>query len=171
MYCENQVQQALLESGITKLYHFTDARNIGSIKRLGGLYSWCYLMQKGFDPEYFGGNELSRRLDGYRGLANYVHLSFCEDHPMRYRLQQSGRDIRLLEINLSVINERTKFSDINATSTNANIGEGLSGFQNVNVRAVQRTYVKRTDPDFELHQAEALILRCVPLSAIMNIGF
>lgn len=37
----------LRKSGITCLYHFTSRRNLESIKRQGGLYSWWYMHQHG----------------------------------------------------------------------------------------------------------------------------
>lgn len=39
--------QHLRNNGITCLYHFTSRRNLESIKRPGGLYSWWYMDQHG----------------------------------------------------------------------------------------------------------------------------
>lgn len=167
-YSGSEVSKALKKAGIKKLYHFTDINNIYSISRLKGLYSWDYLKKHGFSNKYFGGDSLSRKLDQNKDLQNYVHLSFCSDHPMAFRLQQEGRQLILLEIDVDILDENTKFSNMNAVSNDAKIGQGLSGLSLVDIKATQRQYVRRDDPDFPYHQAEALVSTFIPLSAILN---
>lgn len=164
----SDVAQRLRECGVSKLYHFTNIENVSSIKKLGGLYSRRALVNRGISSDSFGGNYLSSYLDERLGLDNYVHLSFCSDHPMKYRLEQKGYTLVQFEINISVVDRRTVFSNVNATSSSAKIASGLDGFNLVKLSATRRTYVCRDDPDFEYHQAEALVPNFIPLSAISN---
>ena len=66
----------LRSQGITKLYHFTDMANIQSIIDNGGLYSWVACENRGITIKKPGGSDTSRSLDSYRGLGNYVRLSW-----------------------------------------------------------------------------------------------
>lgn len=108
-------KRVLEDNGIRYLYHFTDRRNIPSIKRHGGLLSWHYCKINGIVIPCQGGDYNSQELDKKYGLEDFVRLSFCEDHPMAFRLQQSGSDIVILKIKTDVVWLRnTLFSDINA---------------------------------------------------------
>ena len=70
-------KQVLENNGIRYLYHFTDRRNIPSIKRHGGLLSWSYCEKHKIDIPNPGGGNLSRNLDEMRNLQDYVRLSFA----------------------------------------------------------------------------------------------
>ena len=59
---------------ITWLYHFTDTRNLPSIKKLGGLYSRHQLKKMGLDGYHTGGNQWSLDADEMFGMEKYVHL-------------------------------------------------------------------------------------------------
>lgn len=80
-----------MDPGIRTLYHFTDRRNLTSIRELGGLYSWAKLQEMDVEVEVPGGNDLSHRLDVHKGLDTYVHLCFRDHHPMEYFARQEGR--------------------------------------------------------------------------------
>ena len=63
-----------------QLYHFTDPRNLESI-RLFGLMSWQQLIQQ--DIGHFPGSDKdSRRIDARKCLENYVHLCLFPEHSM-----------------------------------------------------------------------------------------
>jgi hypothetical protein len=70
-------------------YHFTDVRNLPSIK-LNGLLSLSRLTEAGanFAP---GGNQWSHDADRYKGVDHHVHLSFSPNHPMEHVARQDGR--------------------------------------------------------------------------------
>lgn len=163
------MESYLRSRGITKLYHFTSYENLNSIKRTGGLLSWkrCYERRLKYVG---GGNSLSRDLDRRQGLEDYVRLSFCADHPMKYRLEQQGHSLFLLQIDLSILSvPGVKFSDMNATDSHATIQGGINGLKNVKLEATQRSYVRKDDEDFKYHQAEILVPRTVPLEYIKNL--
>jgi ssDNA thymidine ADP-ribosyltransferase, DarT len=65
-------------------YHFTDTRNLPSIRALG-LLRLAELKRRGIVVPAPGGNEWSQEADVRRGLDEYVHLCFFDEHPMEYR--------------------------------------------------------------------------------------
>lgn len=160
----------LRRNGIKYLYHFTDVRNLASIKRYGGLFSWKYCDDHGIVIPCQGGDDSSRYLDTKYGLQDYVRLSFCNDHPMAWRLQQSGSEIKVLRIKIDVaLLKDTLFSDINAADSGHTHGSCLEYLENVNFSAVKRNYVRKNDPDFKPHQAEVMVKTFIPLKYIENI--
>jgi len=100
-----------------RLFHFTDSRNLVSIRR-HGLMSWQQLVWRGIQ-HVAGSNDLSRRLDAQRNLGNYVRLCLQPDHPMAHVALREGRihDLIWLKIDAAVANRNTTlFSDENATA-------------------------------------------------------
>ncbi len=89
-----------------QLYHFTDSRNLWSIKRRG-LLSWRKLVDRQI-VHHSGSNELSRSLDERDGLDNFVRLCLTDYHPMALVAQEEGRIKELLW--LEVDEEVLKFS-------------------------------------------------------------
>lgn len=163
----------LRSKGITKLYHFTDRANIQSIIDNGGLYSWKACERKGITIRRPGGSQTSRSLDSYRGLENYVRLSFTRNHPMMFVAQDDGRicDPVILEIDLSVAGQSTtKFSDRNATKNGAIIASGYNGVKNIHFSTVRQYNHFDLSPDEkEFYQAEVLVYEKIPISCITNI--
>lgn len=107
----------LTSHSVRYFYHFTDRRNLDSILSNGGLYSWKYCKDNGIAIPWPGGDATSRSLDEYHGLSDYVRLSFCSNHPMRYHVNGRGGNTVLLRIKVDVAGlEGTLFSDINASS-------------------------------------------------------
>ena len=70
--------QVLRENGIVYLYHFTDRRNLASIRKHGGLYSWAYCGSHGITIPYAGGNSSSRSNECREGLQESAKLSEAE---------------------------------------------------------------------------------------------
>ena len=163
----------LRSQGITKLYHFTDRSNIRSIIDNGGLYSWQACDRKRITINRPGGSDTSRSLDSYRGLGNYVRLSFTRNHPMMYVAQKDGRISNpvILEIDLSVAGlSTTKFSDRNATKNGAIIATGYDGAKNVHFSTVkQSNHFDLMPNEKEFYQAEVLVYEKIPISYITNI--
>jgi hypothetical protein len=94
------------KGGDHNLYHFTDSRNLQSIKDTGALYSTARLRQKGIKSFYPGGNDLSLDLDKRFGMDQFVHLCFNLNHPLAYLAKQRGsiQKIAWLTIDLAVLN-------------------------------------------------------------------
>lgn len=92
-----QLVDALVRMKVS-VYHFTDTRNIPSIRE-HGLLSMAEIKRRqlGTLP---GGNQWSLDADALSGMDQFVHLCFFRDHPMAYVAQQEGRieNVRYLKI-------------------------------------------------------------------------
>jgi len=86
-------------------FHFTDTRNLSSIRNAGGLCSMKMLRSRGIIPVAPGGNYWSHEADTRRNLDSYVHLCFINNHPMEYRARVEGRinQTAFLKIDPSVL--------------------------------------------------------------------
>lgn len=150
--------------GIKYLYHFTDSRNLESIREHGGLYSWSTCEQRGIEIPAPGSSRDSRWRDRSRNLQDYVRLSFNRLHPMRHVAREEGRvkDIRILVIDPSVIYlDPTLFSDINANDGEARIGGDIGSFKQIRFDIA----LGRWNGEWEKKrfQAEVLVKSHVPL--------
>jgi hypothetical protein len=164
------IRTYLQENGIIYFYHFTHRSNLDSIKRNGGLYSWDYCVKNNIDIPFPGGGDTSRNLDQRYKLEDYVRLSFCEDHPMKFGLKQKGYNLVLLKIKTDVAElQSTMFSNINATDNGCSFGPGLNYLKRVDMQAVKQRFVKKDDPNFKKHQAEVMVKTFVPIDKIVNI--
>ncbi len=76
---------------ITWLHHFTDTRNIPSIRKVGGLYSRHHLKGMGLEKFHPGGNQWSLDADEMVGMDKYVHLCLRTNHAMEHIAKQDGR--------------------------------------------------------------------------------
>lgn len=165
------INNLLRNNGINCFYHFTARRNLESIRRLGGLYSWFNMEANGNKIPCSGGDDLSHQLDKRYGLEDFVRLSFCNDHPMAYRLQQNGVTLVLLKIDVEVATwKETQFSDINAADSNHSRGGTLADLRKVDFDAVKRNFVSRNDVDFKPHQAEVMVKTFIPAKYIINLN-
>ncbi len=164
------IRRLLYKNNIPYFFHFTSRKNLASIRKHGGLYSWLYLTKHEIPIPVQGGGELSRGLDRYNGIADYVHLSFCESHPMAYHHKQSGEDIVVLKISIEVaLLADTKFSDMNAVDSKCRCEQGLQGLKLVNFAATKEKFLTNDNPLFKYKQAEILVKTHVPLEYILNI--
>lgn len=99
------------------LYHFTDPRNLLSIRRIG-LFSWHQLELKRIQ-HFPASNELSRNLDTAKNLHNYVRLCLRPQHPMATRALMDGRIRAVVWLTIDDVVTRwraTLFSDRNAAA-------------------------------------------------------
>lgn len=106
------MRDALKKYNVGCLWHFTDKKNIESIKN-HGLLSWKELERIGIAPTVPGGNTWSHDADKHVGVDNYVHLSFNKDNPMLYIATRDKRitDPVWLQIDLSVIGADTRYTN------------------------------------------------------------
>lgn len=168
---EKSILQYLYENDVSEFYHFTDEENLRSIRLLGGLYSWDFLHRNNIVIPNQGGTSFSMDLDRKHGIGDYVHLSFCSDHPMAYRKHLEGSCLVLLIISVDVAAFlNTIFTDKNATSNLCNRGRSLEDLQRVDIWATQQHFVRRGSPIFEKHQAECMVKTFIPIKYIININ-
>lgn len=164
----DEIKRILASNGIICFYHFTSRLNLEPIRNHGGLYSWKYCEKNNITIPEPGGDQQSRALDSLHNLEDYVRLSFCDDHPMAYRLR--NKDLVLLKIKIDVAwFKGTQFSDINAAAMDHHHGSTARHLANVDFRAVKRHYVSRGDDDFSTHQAEVLVKTFIPSEYIINL--
>lgn len=86
------------------LFHFTDLRNLASIRR-HGLLSVAELERLNITPPKPGGNDWSREADARANLQYYVHLALVDNHPMEFCARESGHigEVRYLKINPRIL--------------------------------------------------------------------
>lgn len=133
-----------------KLYHFTDTRNLASIKRYG-LLSWYRLTLRKI-PHIPASNELSRELDDRKRLNNYVRVCLQDWHPMAIKAQSQNRveNLAWLMIDDSVLRWRnTLYSNKNATSNDAVINND------------KNTALKSDNPQAEILISNALAIKWI----------
>ncbi|MFC2770777.1 MAG: DUF4433 domain-containing protein [Porphyromonas endodontalis] len=167
-----EFQEVLIRNGITCLYHFTDSRNVASIKEYGGLFSWEACEKNNIKIPFQGGDENSRKLDQRYKLGDYVRLSFCEDHPMAYcvKNRNGGCELVVLEVKVDVAYLKdTLFSDMNATDSGHSHGGDIDNLKKVNFEATKMKYLRNGDSLFKMHQAEVMVKTFVPIEYIVNI--
>lgn len=91
MDLDHFIQQVMLTSTQHRfLYHFTDTRNLPSIRQ-HGILSTRELRARGIAILAPGGNQWSLDADKMFGMDAYVHLCFTNSHPMAFLAQQDGR--------------------------------------------------------------------------------
>ena len=164
-------QELVEKHRILWLYHFTDVRNLDSIKRHGGLLSWWRCRQRGIVIPAPGGNPGSQRMDEAHGLQDYVRLGFNTSLPMMHVARREGRirDARILRVDPSVIYlETTRFSDVNANDRDARLGLDIEAFERI---AFGLATGRRWEGQEEkrLFQAEVLVKGHVPLDLIRSL--
>ena len=104
---ENKLIDILRKYNIKTIWHFTDKSNIDLIESQGGLLALGELQRRGVAIPAPGGNQWSHDADRYKGVHEYVHAAFLDDHPMLYAAKQDARIVNpcWLEIDSSIILE------------------------------------------------------------------
>ncbi len=164
-------REILSRNHIDGLYHFTDSRNVASIKKHGGLYSWWQCERRGIKVTEPGGSQLSRRLDRSKGLQDYVRLSFNYSQPMMHLALRDERihGPAILVVDPSVVYlEPTLFSDVNATDRRACVGGDLGSFERVRFRVATDQYWSGYE-EKNFFQAEVLVKSHISLDMIKNL--
>ena len=73
------------------VWHFTDQSNLELIQEHRGLLSLAEAERRGIEIPVPGGNEWSHDADRMKGVHEFVHLAFVDDHPMLFRAKQNGQ--------------------------------------------------------------------------------
>ena len=101
-------------------FHFTDTRNLKSIRE-NGLLSMRTIRERNFVIAP-GGNDWSLDADSRSGMDGFVHLCFFDEHPMEYLATKDGRiqESRFLKILPDVLlTEGTLITDMVANRADA----------------------------------------------------
>lgn len=154
------------------IYHFTDKRNLKSIIDNDGLFSLRACEENNIIINKPGGNQLSHNLDRKASLDNFIRLSFTANHPMMYFAISDGRieNPVILKINPEVIYWlKSKYSDSNATSKNAVIGEDFNSLPLSKIELIKNIdYFDSLEENKKYYQAEILVKEKIPLKYIEN---
>ncbi len=165
-----EIYSIMDQKGIGKLYHFTDASNIESIKR-HGLISNHTLKELNLHVKY-SSTQSSREADAKMGLDDFVRLSFVKTHPMLYTAMTSqGIHPVIIEINpLIALMPQVYFSDKNALRTGANIGDAYTDLNKVRFDIVlcSKAYYDLSLEEKRLYQAEILVKERIGPEFILN---
>ena len=105
----------LRRNGINTLFHFTDAANLTSI-RANGLLSAASITASAISS-VMNSDQLSRKLDERKGLANFVRLSLNDKNPMQFVVAKEKRvtNLVMLQVKLQVVSRPgVVFSDCNS---------------------------------------------------------
>ncbi|MGL4363546.1 MAG: DarT ssDNA thymidine ADP-ribosyltransferase family protein [Cellulosilyticaceae bacterium] len=167
-------QRVLSQNSISRLYHFTDAANLDSIIRYGGLFSWDYCNKHNIVIPQKGGGDLSRALDKHYGLEDYVRVSFTPKHPMMFAACRDGRLKKpiVLEISLDVCYfQDTRFSNMNATKNGHREGRELEDLKAIHFNTVKQiNYYDLEESHKPYYQAEVLVKTRIPIKYIAKIS-
>lgn len=154
------------------LYHFTDKRNLPSIRQKG-LLSYKQIKRQEIAVVAFGGNQWSRDADEIFGMDHYVHLCFFDEHPMEYVARNEKRieDSVFLQISPEILRiEGVKITlDVSNKSGVAplTLGESLEKMDTEVI--YERTNWKDETVRARLNAArkyEVLVPECVPVRFI-----
>ncbi len=156
-------------------FHFTDARNLVSIKE-HGLMSTRELKRRKIVIPACGGNQWSLERDEASGMDAYVHLCFKTGHPMEKRATDEGniQNLVRLEVNPRII----KVPGVMITNDVSNkVGVGLATADQMLDNIDLEVLYKRTDwKDPAILQrlkaaekCEILVPSMVPVGYILNL--
>jgi ssDNA thymidine ADP-ribosyltransferase, DarT len=162
---------------IKNLFHFTDRRNVPSIRSTEGLYSYAQLQRMGIEIPAPGGNEWSHEADAYKGMDRYVHLCLRPTHPMENAARVDGRIVSSIFLNvhtdvLQVDGVRftagvSNKADVESHSIDEAMGiidfdMLYGGWKNWNDAEIQARLQR-------VERYEILVPECVPLRMILNL--
>ncbi|MER9445865.1 DUF4433 domain-containing protein [Mesorhizobium sp. M0340] len=157
------------------LFHFTDRRNLDSIRE-HGLLSLRELRRRNIEIGAPGGNDWSQKSAVKRELDQYVNLSMRDQHPMEYVATKEGRieEVKHLKVKYEVL----ALPGVRFTADVSNkAGVELLTWEEAKSQLDWEVILKRTDwkdsaIQERLRQAskyEVLIPTNVPLAMIINL--
>jgi hypothetical protein len=164
------ILQILRANKVTKLYHFTDRKNLSSILKYG-LYSNRKLNNSHISPTYASSEE-SRELDRRAELDNFVRLSFVKEHPMMFVAKSMGRidEPVIIQIDPNVILlPNVYFSDRNGLKKGANIGQSATDLAKLHFKIFSSSYYDLSPEEKSFYQAEVIVPEHIGTHYIMNL--
>ena len=168
----SNIEKFLKDNDIQCLYHFTNRKNIGSIKQ-HGICSIDRLNQLGIQVHY-SSTLKSREIDKYKKMSNYVHLGYEKKHPMLFVALAEGRlcEYALLMVSpVMLLLKSTIFTDINAASSNARFSADINFFLNLPFSTFHnKPYLQLTPEEKKFYQAEVLVEQQIEIDNILNIS-
>jgi len=157
------------------IWHFTDCSNIDLIIEQQGLLSLAELERRKIAIPMPGGNNWSHDADRMKGLDEYVHLAFVDDHPMLFLAKKDGRieNPIWLKIDVSIIlAPNVKFCSDVSNKSGAQIFESAQAASEIDFD-VLFTYMDWKNPEIQQRRKEAikseiLVPNIVPIEKILG---
>ncbi len=157
------------------VWHFTDRSNLELIKEHHGLLSLGEAERRGIKIPVPGGNEWSHDADRRKGVHEYVHLAFVDDHPMLYRAKQEGRipDPIWLKIKSSILlEEGVRFCSDVSNKSGVRILTAEEAIEEIDFE-VLFTYMDWRDPQIQARRkaaikSEILVPKFIPIDYILG---
>ena len=140
------------------VWHFTDRSNLELIVKHKGLLSLAELERRKIKIPLPGGNEWSHDADKKKGVHEYVHLAFVDDHPMFYRAKQDGRipDPIWLKIDSSILLQSgARFCSEVSNKSGAAIFDSDESTKRIDFE-VLFTYMNWRDPEIQARRQAAI---------------
>lgn len=166
-----EIYNILKHKNIKSLYHFTDSRNVPSIRSCGNILSQHEIQRKNLNVVYASSID-SRTKDSSQGLSDFVRLSFVKSHPMMHTAMTCGRILKpkILEINpLVLLLPEVLISDQNALTKGAKIGANATDLANIQFHLFSSNYLSLNDAmSKSFYQAEILVPRKISNEMILN---
>jgi hypothetical protein len=161
--------------GFDGVWHFTDKSNLDSMQKNKGILSLGELENKGITIPTPGGNDWSHDADRMKGLDEYVHLAFVDDHPMLFRARQDERikDPVWLKIRSEIIlGDGVRFCSDVSNKSGVCILDPDEAKEEIDFE-VLFTYMDWRDPDIQRRRqaaikSEILVPRMVPIEMILG---
>jgi hypothetical protein len=170
------MQAILTRYRIDAVWHFTDRSNLALIQEHQGLLSLAESRRRGIKVPIPGGNDWSHDADAIKGVHEYVHLAFLDDHPMLFVAKKESRitDPVWLKIDASILlEEGTRFTnDVSNKSgveiLTPDVARDMIDFE------VLFTRTDWSDPEIKARRmtaikSEILIPIIVPISKILTV--
>ncbi|WP_017326246.1 DarT ssDNA thymidine ADP-ribosyltransferase family protein [Synechococcus sp. PCC 7336] len=158
------------------IWHFTDRSNLALIQEHHGLLSLGEARRRGVAIPVPGGNEWSHDADKLKGVDEYVHLAFVDDHPMLFRAKQEGRipDPVWLKIKSSILlEEGVRYCSDVSNKSGVPILNAYEAKDQIDFD-VLFTYMDWRDPDIQARRqaaikSEILIPIFIPIEQILGL--
>lgn len=165
----------LKKYNIEAIWHFTDEANIESIKDNGGLLALGEFHRRSVAIPIPGGNQWSHDADKYKGVHEYVHAAFLDDHPMLYAAKQDARITKpvWLKIDASIVlADDVRFTNDVSNKAGVELLTAGQACEQIDFE-VLFTYMDWKNPDVQARRrsalkSEVLIPRHIPLSKILG---
>lgn len=164
----------ILSKNNRTFFHFTDKRNLPSIRE-HGLLSMEILRERNI-IRVAGGNDWSLDADRRSGMDAFVHLCFFDEHPMEYLATREGRidESKFLRISPEVLlSEGVKICDRVANRSDA---LPKPAAEMVDLLDLQVIYTRTDwkDPGIQARlkaakRCEILIPKVIPIKLIMGL--
>lgn len=161
---------------IDAIWHFTDRSNLKLIQEQQGLLSLAELKRRGVIVSAPGGNDWSHDADEMKGVHEYVHLAFLDDHPMLFHAIQQSRITNpvWLKIDASILlDDGTRYTSGVSNKAGVEILTPDAARDKIDFE-VLFTYMDWKNPEVKARRmaaikSEVLIPTIVPLKKILGV--